>query len=201
MQMVSAIRVEVRRGGIDGDRNLRSGTEPCRGNCPGQDIEGCFVVRQARPPSTFVRDAGQDVAFRFEKLASSAMNRHGGVQRIGIGRESVRRGEEILKFEIAARVESARQDIDHRQRDGGCARACQAPPQRDSLGRGGGARHRAGDSQDCVGAKPGLVRRAIQLDHPAVHGHLVLRAHTLQRRRDQPVHGAGRRAHTPIGVP
>ena len=45
------------------------------------------------------------------------MNRNHSLQRLGVTRESVRHGKKILELKIAAGVQAARKDVDHRQRD------------------------------------------------------------------------------------
>ena len=128
------------------------------------------------------------------------MDRHHRIEGFGIGRQPVRDGQEILELEIAAGMQTAGEDIDHRQRDGSLALSGQAPPQRDALRRCRRASHGARDSQDGIRPKIRFVGGAVECDQRRVHCSLVRRVHTVQRRSDPLLDVLHGRSHTFAGV-
>ena len=103
-----------------------------------------------RPPAAFVRYARQTVAARFEHRARCPVYGDDGFKRFGIGSEAQRHREEILEFEIASRVQPAREDVHHRDRQHGAPLAGQIAPQRQPAGACDDSCHRAGDAQNSV---------------------------------------------------
>ena len=62
--------------------------------------------------------------------------------------------------------------------------AAQVAEQRQFRGAGSGLRDGHADRDDGVGAEPGLVRRAVQVDHRLVNKPLIVRVVPQQRRLD-----------------
>src|SRR6266478_1586067 len=91
------------------------------------------------PAKNCVDAARQDVTLLFEQFPRGAMDRHHRIESFGKAREPVRHGQEILELEIAAGMQTAGEDIDHRHRDDSLALSRQALPERDALRRGGRA--------------------------------------------------------------
>src|SRR5437660_1323575 len=183
--------MEVRRGGVNRDGDLSSGHESGRSDGPAQDVERGFVVWKARPPAPFVGYSGKRVAFLLKQDSSGPVNCRYRLKGLGVGRESVRHGQEILELEIAAGVQAARKDVDHGQRDRSLTLAPKPPPQRDSLCRRYGPCDRAGNSQGRVGSEARFTGRSVKLDQTPIDHRLIFGTRAFERGRDAAFHVAG----------
>ena len=102
----------------------------------------------------------------------------------------MRHDQKILELQIATRMQSTGQDVDHRHRQHrGASR--ERAEQRFAAGDRNGARHGAGDAQGRVGSVAGFVRGAVDFDQPGVERSLILGRKILQRRQKNGGHIAG----------
>jgi len=85
-----------------------------------------------------------------------------------------------LPIEIAARVQSTADEVDHRQRQPGEAFGIEIAPQRLSSAGGGSVRAGKRDTQHGIRAQAGLVRRTVQLAQQAIDLCLLRRGETMQ---------------------
>ena len=75
---------------------------------------------------------------------------------------------ELLHVDVAVGVGATVEDVHHRHRQQVRRRAADVAEQRQAGGVGGRAGHGEADAEDGVGAEPGLVRRAVEVDQPLV---------------------------------
>ena len=116
--------------------------------------------------------------------------------RLGHVGRTDRHQHELLHVDAVVRVGAPVEHVDHRHRQPVRTRTAELPVQGNRLvaRRGVGAGHRCG--QDRIGPETALVGGAVQLDHPSVHGLLIVRVHAEQGLLQFSINVCHCRAHT-----
>ena len=149
------------------------------------DFHSLLVAVQARAETALVSDQHALKSTARQRRRQGAVDGDGHLQRLGVGAGADRQQEEVLEVEVAAGVEAAADEVDHRQRQTGLIVGVQPAPQRQPLRRGGGAGHGHRHAEHGVGAGPRLVRRTVDLTQNAIDAGLVRRRHADQSRSQQ----------------
>ncbi len=120
------------------------------------------LVAHRRGEATLVQPAAE----RVEDLGA-------GAERLPEGARPHRHDHELLEVHLVVRMRAAVQHVHHRHREHVRGLAAQIAPEREPDLCRGGLRGRQRHPEDCVRSQPRLVRRAVELDHRAVHGRLI----------------------------
>ena len=136
-----------------------------------------------------------------ELLAQSVEDFGADANRLGARGRADRHHHEFLDVDRVVGVHAAIDDVHHRHRQGAGEDAADIAVERHAgLGRRG-LRAGEADPEDRIGAEPGLVRGAVELDQHAVDGQLVLGVEAGQRVEDLAIHRFDRLPHPPAAKP
>jgi hypothetical protein len=114
------------RGHVERDIHNRAAL----GNGLPQNRSGLFIGIELRTPPPFVRDAREDASPPLEQCADRAMDEGHRFQRRSQIRITARNDEKILEFDVPSRVQTAGNDVDHRNRHDRLAITRQISPKR-----------------------------------------------------------------------
>ena len=110
-------------------------------------------------------------------------------QRLGEAGRADRRHHELLNVDSGVGVRTAVEDVHHRHRQDVRVRPADIAEQRQLGGIGGRFGDGQRDTQDGVGAQPGLVRGAVEVDQRLVHQPLIVGVEPDHGRTDLVEHG------------
>ena len=115
--------------------------------------------------------------------------------RLGERRRPHRHDHEFLEIDRIVGVDAAIDDVHHRHRQGAGVDAADIAIERQPEIGGGGARGGEAHAENGVGAEPGLVGRAVELDQGAVERRLRLGIEAGQRVENLAIHRRDGAAH------
>ena len=170
VQMIAAVAEKMRAGHVERQCCVLAGPQPRLGEWRSGSTRSpvrCSCSFGPKPPSSPTSTPSKPCILQRAREGAVDGNRH--FQRFGIGAGADGQKQEVLKIEIAARVQAAADEVDHRQRQA-------APGSSTSRYRHSGSCRRRGGgvgagqryAEDGVGPEPRLVRRAVELAQDAV---------------------------------
>ena len=109
---------KMRRGHIDGDRHVAPGLETAGEHGVHDDFERLLVAAEPRPVTPLVSDQARLEAPLLQDRADGAIHRDDHFQGFAVTLGADRDDEHVLDVEVAAGVQTARNHVDHRQRQG-----------------------------------------------------------------------------------
>src|SRR5207245_7983310 len=113
--MIAAIAKEMRARYVEGNGGVSARRQAGTLQRREDQLHRALVVRQARPVAAFIADEHAFEALLAYNVAEGAIGRHGHRQRFGIRAPATGKQQKVLKLQIAARVESAADEINHRE--------------------------------------------------------------------------------------
>ena len=137
---------------VHGDGGILAGLESRARDRFHHEFEPRFVRREPGSVAAFIRDARGVDAARLQDVFHGLVNEHDVVQRFRIALGAQRNHLEILEINVAAAVQSAAQDVDHRHRQLPSFRAPQVAIKRQARRGRGRTRHAQRNTQEGVGA-------------------------------------------------
>ena len=179
-QGIALLVLPLAGGGVECEGEVAAGRVARAGDGLQNQLDGFGLVTHVRRKAALVAHGGRETLL-FEQRGERVIDLRAHAQTATECCGAHGHDHELLHVQPVVRVRAAVEDVHHRhgQRHGLCA--AQKPVQRDALaaGRRFGAGH--GDGERRVGAQDGLVIRAVERDHRAVHGEQVARVHAAQR--------------------
>ena len=173
-EVVALRAVELTGRRVDRQRDVLARGQAGLADRLDDQVERGLVVLQVRGEAALVADASVQVMLLQHRL-QRVVGLGAPAQRLGERRRADRRDHELLDVDVGVRVSAAVEDVHHRHRQQVRVRSAEVAEQR-QLGRlGGGPGDGQADAEDRVGAEPGLVRRAVEVDHREVDQALVAR--------------------------
>ena len=191
---VSALAVDLRRRGVERDRDLLARPIARALDRLEDEPDGRLVRAETRRVSALVAHRRGEAAL-VEKRAERVEGLGRPAQRLGKGRGSQGRDHELLKVGRVHRVLAAVEDVHQRDRQDVGRVTPQVPIQRQPFRRGCGMGGCQRDAEQRVGAKAALVRRPVKHDQQTVEARLVKRVEACHRLGDLGVHVRDRVQH------
>ena len=144
--------------------------------------DGRFIRRQIGREAALIADRGVQ-ALGVQHLLQGVEHLGAVAHRLGEGRRADGQNHEFLDVDAVIGVRAAVDDVHHRHRQRQIAAAGQMPVQRQALVGRGGVRRRQRHRQNRIGAEIRFALGAVERDHFAHRGRLILRVRAHARRR------------------
>src|SRR5687767_5873081 len=171
-EVVAAAAVELARGDVERDRYVGAGLEAGVADRAEQLAQALLVRLEGGPVAALVGDAVQRAALG-EALAGGGVDLRGPFERLGEAAGADADHHVVLHIAAAARVRTAAEDLDLRNRQRHASVFSQVSPKRQFRRCSGCLRASEGHGDHGVGAQPALVRGAVEVDQARIEFLLV----------------------------
>ena len=132
--------------------------------------------------AAFVAEPGRE-ALGLEHGLEGVVDRRARSQRLGERRRTDRRDHELLHVDVAVGVRAAVEDVHHRHRQQVGVRAADVAEQREPADSAAALATARRDAEDRVGAEPGLVGGAVEVEQRLVDEPLLVGGDARRARR------------------
>ena len=200
VEVVGAVAVELAHRRVERDRDVVAGRETGLLDRLDEDLDGVLVGGEVGREPAFVADRGRQVLV-VEDLLERVVRLRAPAQRLRERRGADRHDHELLQVDRVVGVDATVDDVEHRHGQHVRVRPTDVAVQRELELVGGRLGDRQARAEDRVGADPGLVVGAVELDQLAVDGSLVERVEAVEHAGDLVVHEPDGGEHALAEVP